>query len=197
MGNCSNICGSNQKGLLKSQKDTIKKTLKMKTRLEFFKSMEKLSENKIEMNKTRTREVFEIIKKSLILENSFKEKFFSIIFLYNFLERNKKWKSLLVNNQILQILKKDLKIYLKIRKEKKFSKKKDITWEERYYKVNLEFLYYLTPDKHFSSIASFLKQNNITKVTPVYLFLNFNQLKSSKDEVGKIKRKKFRASKNI
>lgn len=195
MGNCSNMCGANQKGLLNSHKDTIKKTLKIKTRLEFFKAIQKLSENKIEMNKTRVKEVFEIIKASLTLQESFKEKFFSIIFLYNFLESNKKFKNLLINHQILQILKKDLKKYLVIKKEKKFSKNKDLNWEERYYKINLEYLYFLTKDKNFSSIKSFLKQKNIEKVIPVYLFLNYNQLISSKAEVRKLKRKKIRASK--
>jgi hypothetical protein len=181
---CSNPCGGDNKGLLKSQKDQIRKTLKKQTREDFLKELKKLKENKIEMNRIRVKEILEIIRECLAAENPFKEKFFSIIFLYKFFEIHQKYIPLLNNHQILSIMKRDCLIYLKGKNE---IKKKEITFEERYYITDLEFLNVYSKIAIFQNLKSFVKENKIPDTEPVYLSLSYDQLKFIKDTASKVK----------
>lgn len=188
-----NICSNNKDKLLKQERDAIVYLLTdTETRLEFFEKLHELSQYNYRMNKTKIKQIFNLLRTVINNKDKYQDRFYSILFLYNLLRKYKKAESQFVHSQLREDIEitvdgklRDLALTINIDSVK--------NWKERYQISVIELMTHLLKvnGARYNSFAKILNKYNISEDRqPFYTKLEFGMINNIIKEAGKLIRAK-------
>lgn len=188
-----NICSNNEDKLLKQERDAIVYLLTdTETRLEFFEKLHELSQYNYRMNKTKIKQIFNLLRTVINNKDKYQDRFYSILFLYNLLRKYKKAESQFVHSQLREDIEitvdgklRDLALTINIDSVK--------NWKERYQISVIELMTHLLKvnGARYNSFAKILNKYNISEDRqPFYTKLEFGMINNIIKEAGKLIRAK-------
>ena len=158
-----NYCGTSGSKLEKHERDELIYLLKKtETRLEFYKKLHELSQYNYTLNRTKTRQIFDILRDIIVKEKKYQDKFYCVVFLNMLLRKYEKARERFASSMLMSVVLDSLrtetdnvKALLEMDKIK--------LWKERYLIVCVELACFLVQYNRpmFQRYNEFLVNNGI------------------------------------
>lgn len=185
-------CGSKNSKLEKNEKEELIHLLKKtETRVEFFKKLHEVSQYNYTLSRTKTKQIFDILKDIIEKEKKYQDKFYSIEFLYMFLKKYEKSRERFASSSLMQIILDSLKVEIKQMREY-IDEDKIKLWRERYVIVCIELMIFLIHynKQMFSKYSDFMNTYNVdVDREPFYSKITYPLILDIKTDAGKIIRR--------
>lgn len=182
-----NYCGSNDSKLEKAEKEELFYLLKKtETRTEFFKKLHDLSQYNYSLSKTKTRQIFEILKETITHEKKYQDKFHCLIFLSMIFKKYEKARERFAADPLMLIVLDSIRQetavlheYLNVDKIK--------LWKERYIITCIEIMCFLVQYNKslFQKYSDFLASCRVDiSKEPFYTKITFPLITDVKTNAG-------------
>lgn len=185
-------CGSKDTKLEKTEREEILYLLKKtETRIEFYKKLHDLSQHNFSLSRTKTKQIFDILREIIEKEKKYQDKFYSVVLLFMFLKKYEKSRERFASNPLMSVLLDSLRVemaeaaeFLDVDKIK--------LWKERYVIICIELMCMLVVynKQLFHKYADFLTTHRIdVHREPFYTKITYPLIVDIKTDAGALTRR--------
>ena len=184
-----NYCGPKDTKLEKHEREELIYLLKKtETRIEFYKKLHELSQYNYSLSRTKTRQIFDILRDIIVKEKKYQDKFYSLVFLNMMLKKYEKARERLSNNVLMIVILDSLRVETENLDEFLDTDKIKL-WKERYVITCIEIMCFLVQYNKamFHKYNEFLLNNSISaNREPFYTKITYPLIIDVKTEAGEL-----------